>query len=159
MKSAWFIGLAFAGFLAGCGDDTDVMLTTVNPASKWIVQPSRAEVRSEDNGESWDIDGSAPDVVVKINCPSSGGGSSSGETDEVESYTPTWSGGNCTARADDLVNDGVDFEVRDVDTSLDPDDGIAEASISLREEDLIAGTVTITRVGDLESFTVTLTEQ
>ncbi len=156
MRTALIASFALFG-LAACGEDDPVQLTTVDPASKWVVQPSRAEVRANDGGEDWDIDNSAPDIVVKTSCPASGG-NTTGETNEVESYTPTWSGGGCTARADDLVNDGVDFEVRDVDTSLDPDDGVAEASLQITEDDLLAGTVTITRVGDLESFTVTLTE-
>src|SRR5690349_11700055 len=129
----------------GCGTETNAMLTTIDPASMWIFQPRSATIASNDDGGSWDIDGSAPDVIVRSECPSG----TSAETIEVESYNPTWSAGGCTARADKLVVEGVDVEIFDNDDAIDSDDGVASTTVRLRESDLTAGMVTITSISDL----------
>lgn len=156
--------LAICGFVAlasiGCGgiDDSGPTLTLFDAATLWLVQPSSAMISPNDDGQTWDIDNSAPDIVVRTSCPASGR-DVSGETNEVESYTPSWSVGGCVARTDDLVENGVDFEIFDVDDGLDSDDGVAETRASIRETDLQAGTVTVGRVSDLDSMVVVLRKQ
>ena len=151
------LSVAFAG-LAGCGMETGVQLTQVDPSSQWLVQPTMAMIAGTDGGQSWDIDNSAPDIVVKLGCPASGRRSTS-ETIEVESYTPTWTAGGCVSRADDLVSDGVEIEVFDVDDVLDADDDVVNVDLSVRESDLLAGMVVQGRAGDLDSLTIKLTRQ
>lgn len=143
----------------GCGGDDIGPVLNIFPADTiWLVQPSSAMISPNDGGEAWDIDGSAPDIVVRTSCPSSGR-EVTGETNEVESYTPAWTIGGCMARTDDLVESGVDFELFDVDTSIDSDDNVADASATIRETDLQAGMITVGRVSDLDSMVVLLKKQ
>jgi hypothetical protein len=158
MSTKRFVLSSMIGVLAGCGMETGTQLTQVDPASQWSVQPLMAAIAGTDGGQAWDIDNSAPDIVVKLGCPASGRRSSS-ETIEVESYNPTWAAGGCVSRADDLVDDGLEIEVFDVDDALDSDDDVVETTLTVRESDLLAGMVMLGRAGDLDSLTIKLTKQ
>lgn len=75
-----------------------------------------AQIAATTGGYPWDSDGSAPDVFVVVGCPGAPGyADTSGQTAAVESYTPTWSAGGCTARAADLLNRGFGFQLWDAD--------------------------------------------
>lgn len=127
----------------------------VDPNSVWRVQPVSARIASNDNGTYWDGDDSAPDVVVAMRCP---GSTTSTQTPEVESYTPTWTTGGCTARASQLLAEPWVFQLWDIDVSSN--DTITGAlAFRITEELLTAGTVTLSASGGMTSMTVRLQKQ
>jgi hypothetical protein len=127
----------------------------VDPNSVWLVQPVSARIASSDNGTYWDGDDSAPDVVVAMRCP---GSTTSTETPEVESYTPTWTTGGCTAKASQLLAEPWVFQLWDIDVSSN--DTITGAlAFRITEEYLTAGTVTLSASGGMTSLTVRLQKQ
>ncbi|WNG55040.1 hypothetical protein F0U59_09820 [Archangium gephyra] len=127
----------------------------VDPNSVWRVQPTSARIASSDNGTSWDGDGSAPDVVVAMRCP---GSTTSTETPEVESYTPAWTSGGCTAKASQLLAEPWVFQLWDIDFSSN--DTITDSlALRITEEFLTAGGVTVNASGGMTSMTVQLQKQ
>lgn len=141
-----------------CGS-TQVCKTTqtcgVDPNSVWRVQPVSARISSNNNGSSWDGDGSAPDVFVLMQCP---GATSSTSTFEVESYNPTWTTGGCTARASQLMAEQWAFQLWDSDVSSN--DTITDVrGVRFTEEQFTAGTISFGAVGGMTSLTVQLQKQ
>jgi hypothetical protein len=127
----------------------------VDPNSVWRVQPVSARIASNNNGSSWDGDGSAPDVFVLMQCP---GATSPTSTAEAESYTPAWTTGGCTARASQLMADQWAFQLWDSDVSSN--DTITDVrGFRFTEEHFTAGTVTFGAVGGMTSLTVQLQKQ
>ncbi|WPB75396.1 hypothetical protein KYC5002_41185 [Archangium violaceum] len=127
----------------------------VDPNSVWRVQPISARITSSDNGTSWDGDGSAPDVVVAMRCP---GSTTSTETPEVESYTPAWTSGGCTAKASQLLAEPWVFQLWDVDISSH--DTITDSlALRITEAFLTSGGVTVNASGGMMSMTVQLQKQ
>lgn len=127
----------------------------VDPNSVWRVQPVSARIASSNNGSSWDGDGSAPDVFVAMRCP---GSTSSTSTSEMESYTPTWSTGGCTAKASQLLAERWVFQLWDSDISSN--DTITDGlGYQFTEQNLTAGTVTFGAAGGMTSMTVQLQKQ
>jgi hypothetical protein len=127
----------------------------VDPNSVWRVQPVSARIASSDNGTSWDGDGSAPDVFVAMLCP---GSSTSTSTSELESYSPTWSTGGCTARASQLLAEPWVFRLWDSDVSSN--DTITDVlAFQFTEAHLTAGTLTLGASGGMTSLTVQLQKQ
>lgn len=127
----------------------------VDPNSVWRVQPVSARITSNNNGSSWDGDGSAPDVVVAMRCP---GSTTSTETPEVESYSPAWATGGCTAKASQLLAEPWVFQLWDIDISSH--DTITGAlAFRITEEYLTAGTVTLGASGGMTAMTVQLQKQ
>jgi hypothetical protein len=127
----------------------------VDPNSVWRVQPASAQIASSNNGSSWDGDGSAPDVFVAMQCP---GGTSATATPEVESYTPTWSTGGCTAKASQLLAEPWVFQLWDSDISVN--DTITDTlGFRFTEAQLLTGSVTFSASGGMTSMTVQLQKQ
>ena len=77
----------------------------------YTVWPVSAEIDATNNGTAWDADGSPPDVFVSFTCP----GGTQVDTAQSESYTPTWNGPSCSAKASDLIGTGVTYTVYDYD--------------------------------------------
>ncbi|MFL5357949.1 hypothetical protein [Archangium sp.] len=127
----------------------------VDPNSVWRVQPVSARVASSDNGSSWDGDGSAPDVFVWMQCP---GESSSTATFEVESYSPAWTTGGCTAKASQLLAGQWVFQLWDSDISSN--DTITDTlGYRFTEQQFTTGTVSLGASGGMTSLTVQLQKQ
>jgi len=127
----------------------------VEPSSVWQVQPVSAVIASNNNGSAWDGDGSAPDVAVAMRCP---GSSSSFSTAQVESYTPTWTAGSCTATASQLLADPWVFQLFDIDL-VSNDTITGPLGYRFLETDLLAGSVTLGPSGGMTSLTVRVTKQ
>ncbi|QRN95694.1 hypothetical protein JRI60_42690 [Archangium violaceum] len=127
----------------------------VDPSSEWLVQPVSARITSNNNGSSWDGEGSAPDVFVAMRCPGSDTVSS---TSEMESYNPTWTTGGCTAKASQLLADPWVFQLWDSDVSSN-DTITGTLGFRFTEQHLIAGTVTLGASGGMTSMTVQLKKQ
>lgn len=127
----------------------------VDPAGVWRVQPVSAQIAANNNGSSWDADGSAPDVFIAMQCP---GGSPATSTPEVQGYTPSWTSGGCTATASQLLADKVLFQVWDSDVSSN--DTITDVlAAKITEANLIAGKVTYVPSGGMKSLTVQFQKQ
>jgi hypothetical protein len=127
----------------------------VDPNSIWRVQPVSARVASSNNGSSWDGDGSAPDVFVWMQCP---GSTTSSSTPEVESYSPTWSTGGCTAKASQLMAEPWVFQLWDSDFSSN-DTITGTLGFRFTEEYFTTGTVSFSASGGMTSLTVQLQKQ
>lgn len=127
----------------------------VDPDGVWRVQPVSAQIASNNNGSSWDGDGSAPDVFVAMMCP---GSTSVASTPEVESYTPTWSTGGCTAKASQLLAEQWAFQVWDSDLSAN-DTITSGLSFKFTEASFTAGSVTFNASGGMTSLKVQLQKQ
>jgi hypothetical protein len=127
----------------------------VDPEGSWRVQPVSAEIAANNNGSSWDGDGSAPDVFVAMVCP---GSTTATSTPEVQSYTPAWSTGGCTAKASQLLAAQWVFQVWDSDVSSN--DTITGAlGTQFTEAHFTAGTVSFGASGGLTSLKVQLQKQ
>ncbi|WP_155893394.1 hypothetical protein [Cystobacter fuscus] len=113
-----------------------------DPARNWSVQPQSASVPLLDplDGESWDADGSAPDVVIELGCPMAGVVVNR-RTSESVSYMPTWVDGACVTTAAELLKTPVSINVIDVDAFFD--DPIFTTSYSFKEADFVNGSVEI----------------
>lgn len=75
------------------------------------VQPFQAELQETLGGVPWDGDNSPPDVRVSLRC----GDGESALSETVESLSPQWTVGSCTATGAELIRTGVQFMVVDVD--------------------------------------------
>lgn len=127
----------------------------VDPNSSWRVQPTSARIASSNNGSSWDGDSSAPDVFVEMRCP---GSTTYTSTSELESYSPTWSTGGCTAKASQLLAERWVFQLWDSDFSSN--DTITDSlAFQFTEANLTTGTVTFGASGGMTSLTVQLQKQ
>jgi len=127
----------------------------VDPEGVWRVQPIAAQITPSNNGASWDVDGSAPDVVVVLWCP---GSPVSTSTPESEAYTPSWTMGGCTARASELLAEPWVFQLWDRDVSSH--DSITDRlAFRFTEQNFSDGTVTLGASGGMMSLTVQLQKQ
>jgi hypothetical protein len=127
----------------------------VDPNSTWRVQPVSAQIASSNNGTSWDGDGSAPDVFVHSQCP---GATSSVVTASVETYSPAWSTGGCTAKASQLLADKWLFQLWDEDFSSH-DTITPVLGFQFTEADFKAGGVNFSASGGMTSMSVQLQKQ
>ncbi len=126
-----------------------------DPAGVWLVQPLSAQITASNNGTAWDADGSAPDVFVEMQCP---GTTVVTVTPEVESYTPAWTSGGCTATAGRLLSEPWAFRLWDSDISVN--DTITGVLLyQFREEDFTAGRVTLQPSGGMTSITLGIRKQ
>ncbi|NVJ00679.1 hypothetical protein HV824_21520 [Myxococcus sp. AM009] len=127
----------------------------VDPEGVWRVQPVAAQVAANNNGSAWDADSSPPDVFVEMACP---GATSAFRTPVVQSATPTWTTGGCTARASQLMAEGWAFRLWDED--LASHDTITGALVTrFTEQHFTAGTVSFGASGGMTSLTVQLQKQ
>ncbi|NOK16242.1 hypothetical protein [Corallococcus carmarthensis] len=78
------------------------------------VQPRRAVIADvdPDNGEDWDSDGSPPDVVVEMRCPSA---PELSRTAEDESWDPEWRSGSCEVISSNLLDHSIEISIFDND--------------------------------------------
>lgn len=127
----------------------------VDPNSTWRVQPVSARIAANNNGSSWDGEGSAPDVFVAMRCPGSDTVSS---TSEMESYNPTWTTGGCTAKAGQLMAEQWVFQLWDSDVSSN-DTITGPLGARFTEQNFTAGTVSFGASGGMTSLTVQLQKQ
>ncbi|MFP2929018.1 hypothetical protein ACLESO_28225 [Pyxidicoccus sp. 3LG] len=104
-------------------------------------------------GLDWDVDGSAPDVVVRVVCPTDGEPVPY-STPETSSFSPRWSGGGCDTTSDVLLRKPVQFEILDVDVAFD--DEIAVGSFQLTEESFETGGVTLPVSGEAGTLSIRL---
>ena len=79
-------------------------------------------------------------------------------TPEVESYTPTWTSGGCTAKASQLLANGWGFRLWDSDVSSN-DTITAILNGQITETQLIGGKVVYGASGGMKSLTVQLQKQ
>ncbi len=129
----------------------------VDPESTWLVQPVTASIAANNNGSTWDGDGSAPDPRVYMTCPGvTPNATSTGEASNT--YQPNWSSGGCTAKAKDLLRSGWTFVVYDIDAVSD-DSITAQLVVPLVEQDFTLRGFSLQPTGGLQSMTVSLTRQ
>lgn len=107
---------------------------------QWRVQPASAVISKTNEGEDWDVDGSPPDVVVNLECPS-GDRELKSQTPEASGFSPAWTEGGCTTTLGDLLARTVEIEVVDVDVTFD--DVMVQQNIQLRDEDFKKGSFTL----------------
>ncbi|MBL0693139.1 hypothetical protein [Comamonas sp. JC664] len=127
----------------------------VDPNGVWRVQPVSAQIAATNNGSSWDVGGSPPDVFVRMLCP---GATAVVETAIAESFNPTWSTGGCEARAGLLLAEPWVFRLWDHDTTVN-DTITDELRFQFTEQHFAAGTVTFQASGGMTSLTVQLQKQ
>lgn len=129
----------------------------LDPNAIWRVQPLSAQIAPDNNGSSWDGDGSPPDVFAGVGCP--GTPDTSSATPSVESYTPTWSSGGCTAKASDLLGRGFSFQLWDEDVTFDDTITNALSFSSLTQAHFQAGEINFQPSGGMMSLRVALQRQ
>ncbi|RYZ42889.1 MAG: hypothetical protein EOO71_06020 [Myxococcaceae bacterium] len=80
------------------------------------VQPVRASILDYDpfdeEDPEWDPDGSPPDVVVEMRCPST---SERSRTETIQSFEPRWSAGSCEVLSSNLLKNSIEISIFDVD--------------------------------------------
>lgn len=88
------------------------------PILRTQVRALRASIAAKvpSDGSDWDADGSAPDVVVELECPSQ---TAPTRTEEVESFQPEWSKGSCDILTSDLLTSPFYFRLLDIDVFYD----------------------------------------
>ena len=133
---------------------TDGDLTLEPYQGRWLVQPTSAGINPNNNGSSWDGEGSPPDVFVRMKCP----GAAVTETPESESYSPTWTSGGCIAQASALLAEPWVFQVWDSDVSSN-DTITSPLGYQFTEEALTAGTVILQASGGMKSLTLQVRKQ
>ncbi|WP_144370179.1 hypothetical protein [Myxococcus stipitatus] len=101
------------------------------------------------------MDGSAPDVVVELRCPTPSGEPLVTRTPEVSSWTPQWTAGECAAPAALLLAQPIELKVLDIDALVDDEVGTIKHLLTL--EELTAGKVALSLPPAIPSLTVTLT--
>lgn len=106
------------------------------------VQPLEASVVSfqPPDDEEWDSDGSPPDVVVEMRCPSA---PELSRTPESTSFNPIWSTGGCEVITSNLLKNPLEIAVIDVDP-FTLDDTIGTINYQVTPEDLNRGGVELT---------------
>ncbi|RYZ16795.1 MAG: hypothetical protein EOO70_03620 [Myxococcaceae bacterium] len=96
------------------------------------VQPIRASILDhdpfDDEDPDWDLDGSPPDVVVEMRCPSAPERS---RTETVQSLEPRWSTGSCQVVSSNLLKNPIEISIFDVDDfSLDDEFGTVHYQVT-----------------------------
>ena len=128
----------------------------VDAESTWIVQPTSARIAPNNNGSTWDGDGSAPDPRVFMSCGDVTPATSTPEASDT--YQPSWSAGGCSAKAKDLLRAGWTFQVYDIDAISD-DSITGSLRVTLTELDFSSGSFSLQPSGGLQSMTVTMRPQ
>lgn len=128
----------------------------VDPESTWVVQPTSAQITSNNNGSAWDGDGSAPDPQVFMTCGDMTAATSTPEASDT--YRPTWTTGGCSAKAKDLLRAGWSFRVYDIDAVVD-DTITSSLVVTITEANFSAGSFTLLPSGGLQSMSVALRRQ
>ncbi len=103
----------------------------------------------------WDVDGSPPDVVVELRCPMPAGSPPLiTRTEEVQSFTPQWSTGECDTLADAIIAQPIEVKVIDIDSFFD--DEIGTSSYALTAADFEKGQAEIVIPGYVNSLILKL---
>jgi hypothetical protein len=127
-------------------------------AATWEVRPLSASITFLDPRDqlAWDVDSSPPDVVVSMGCPLLDGGTVWSESEEVESYAPTFNTAGCRSSRQALIASGVVVDV--VDRDLFFDDPIEALRVPLDPTDFpIVGRVNAEQFdGGLISITISV---
>ena len=76
----------------------------------------------------------------------------------MESYTPAWTTGGCTAKASQLLAEPWVFQLWDIDVSSN-DTITGTLALRITEEFLTGGAVTVNASGGMTSMTVQLQKQ
>lgn len=107
--------------------------------AQWTLQPKEAKIPpTKPNGDHWDTDKSPPEVILTLDCPKDGKVTQV-KTKEVSSFTPTFTQGNCTTTAAELLKAAIHIKMVDMDF-LGFTDDILVTDHTLTEEDLRKGT-------------------
>lgn len=126
---------------------TGVMRTRVQPRYAVI-----AEVDPE-TGEDWDSDGSPPDVVVEMDCPSAPGRS---RTEEDENWDPEWYSGSCTVITSNLLRHPLQISIFDND-DFTLDDEFGGLSYQVTPADLNLGRIELSLPPIVKTLVIDLT--
>lgn len=129
----------------------------LDPAGRWQLQPTSAQVAPDNFGVGWDSFGGAPDTFLELWCPATQSNITSSTPTVTNDYAPTWTSGSCTATAAQWLADGLGFDAWE-DDGLSDDLMTAFTVVPLSETDLRAGTKTIGPAEGLDSLTFTLTK-
>lgn len=152
MRKSMLVFLVLAG-LAGCGGSDN---NSLDPNKQWLLTISSASVKATNNGANWDIDASAPDVFVRF----TGAGGSADTSFVQDSLTPTWTPAEgVVVTTAVLKGAGVQpVTIQFWDSDLTVNDPVTDAfAMTLTEDQITSGTVTITNFGGLNSATFTIT--
>jgi hypothetical protein len=125
------------------------------PEASVTVQPTEASIVPQDPRDNldWDVDGSAPDVVVELRCPTAGSDQLLvTRTPEVSSFTPQWTSGGCTTQIGALLGRELQIKFIDVDSLFD--DEIISANYTLKAEEIKAGSVSLSIPGYVNTVTL-----
>ncbi|RKH11209.1 hypothetical protein D7X74_25965 [Corallococcus sp. CA047B] len=105
------------------------------------VQPARATILPYDpystEDEEWDFDGTPPDVVVEMRCPSASGVF---RTPEDPSLNPRWNSGGCEVLTSNLLKFPLEISIFDVD-DFAFDDSMGTLTYQVTPEDLHFGRI------------------
>ncbi len=141
-----------------CGAADLCLAQTCAPSAptQWVVQVATAKIATDNQGSSWDTGGGAPDMYVRLWCPTSASGYT--ESDYVgDSYTPAWSHtGHCTISNADLTQGGFAFSAYDYD-GVGDDPIVGKTPVMPSPSDLAAGELVLTNQGQLLSITLKFT--
>ncbi|RKI44999.1 hypothetical protein D7Y27_11865 [Corallococcus sp. AB004] len=91
--------------------------------------------------------------MINLSCPNAQPAVSSSE--EVESFTPTWTKGACDVLSTDLLSAPIQFSVIDVDALFD--DPIVSAQYQVTRADIDRGVLEFTGSGALRSLAFQIT--
>lgn len=148
----------FAGTICDICIGTDTCGTfgcELNGEAKWLISATNATISANNNGSSWDADGSPPDVFVKLTCPPSSSPTSSASSAQ-ESYSPHWSSGGCVAKAKDLLAQPFFWQVIDKDAAFDdPITGTFQSQLS--KTDLEYGAISFGANDGVKAISFTIT--
>ena len=148
------LGLFVLAGLAGCGGSSN----SLDPNKQWMLAISSASVKATNNGANWDVDGSPPDVFVRFTVA----GVSSDSSFVQDSYTPSWNPAQgvvvTTAVLEGSGVAPVTLQFWDSDITIN--DPVTDAfTLTLTEDQINSGTVTITNFGGLDSATFKIIPQ
>jgi hypothetical protein len=148
-----------AAMCAVCGNnqvcDAVTKVCGADPLRNWRVYPSAAQIAPSDLGTAWDSDGSAPDVVITMTCPSTTGAPIVGGA-ETQGYSPGWPAtSGCVLKASDLLGPGFSWSAADIDL-IGSDPICAATTVIFSQADLVAGLKTIAAANGVTSITFRL---
>ncbi len=126
---------------------TGVMRTRVQPRYAVIADVD------PDTGEDWDSDGSPPDVVVEMDCPSASGRS---RTEEDEDWEPEWRSGSCTVITSNLLRHPLQLSIFDND-DFTFDDEFGGLSYQVTPADLNLGRIELAIPPVVKTLVIDLT--
>jgi hypothetical protein len=130
------------------------MVCILDREALWQVFPTAANISPlTPAGYDWDLDGSPPDVVVELVCPPSAAPVRI-ETPEVSSYTPQWTGVNCTTTSDALLGEAISIRVTDVDVTFD--DEVTSATYQVTSGDFETAVLVLQLPSQMGTLTLNL---